>query len=94
MAIQEVIIEVLKEIASIDLNAPTRGERRKQLADYRTAFNLIVDAAGPVPPTHELFNAKAKAVARLTELEKYFDSYECVRMATEVLMQAKEGYRV
>ena len=94
MYIEKAIVELLSEVANADLNGPTRGDRRKQLADFRTAFNLLADAAGPLTPTHELFNARAKALSRLSELEKYFDSYECTRMAAEAIIQAKEGYRV
>ena len=94
MYIEKAIVELLSEVANADLNAPTRDDRRAQLASFRTAFNLLADAAGPLTPTHELFNARAKAVSRLSELEKYFDSYECTRMAAEAIIQAKEGYRV
>ena len=94
MYIEKAIIELLSEVANADLSAPTRDGRRRQLADFRTAFNLLADAAGPLTPTHELFNARAKALSRLSELEKYFDSYECTRMAAEAIIQAKEGYRV
>jgi hypothetical protein len=94
MYIEKAIVELLSEIANADLNGPTRDGRRRQLADFRTAFNLLADAAGPLTPTHELFNARAKALTRLSELEKYFDSYECARMAAETIIKAKEGYRV
>lgn len=94
MYIEKAIVELLSEVANADLNGPTRNDRRAQLADFRTAFNLLADAAGPLTPTHELFNARAKALSRLSELEKYFDSYECTRMAAEAIIQAKEGYRV
>ena len=89
MYIEKAIIGLLSEIANADLNATTRDGRRRQLADFRTAFNLLADAAGPLTATHELFNARAKAVGRLSELEKYFDSYECARMAAETIIKAK-----
>ena len=92
MNIRNAIVDLLNQISEADLNAPTRDGRRRQLADFRSAFNLLADAAGPLTPTHEWFNAKAKAAARLTELETYFDSYECARMAAEVIIKAKGQY--
>jgi hypothetical protein len=86
--VRDAIIDLLNQIGEVDLDAPTRDGRRNQLANYRSAYNLLMDAAGPVPPSHEYFNAKAKANVRLTELETYFESYECVRMACQVIIQA------
>ena len=89
MNIRNAIVDLLAEISAADLSAPTRDGRLAQLQNYRTAYNLLMDAAGPVATTHELFNAKMKANARLAELETYFDSYECARMAAEILIKAK-----
>jgi hypothetical protein len=47
-----------------------------------------MDAAGPIPPNMEYFNAKASANVHLKELEKYFDSYECFSMALDAIGRA------
>jgi hypothetical protein len=88
MTVMEMITNLLNDMSQVELDAPTRDGRMVQLAEYRCAYNLLMDAAGPMSPTTEYFGAKARASTHLMELDKYFDSYECFRMACDAIGRA------
>ena len=88
MSLIEMITTLLNDMSQVELDAPTRDGRMVQLQEYRCAYNLLMDAAGPIPPNMEYFNAKASANVHLKELEKYFDSYECFGMALDAIGRA------
>ena len=88
MSVIEMITTLLNDMSHVELDAPTRDGRMVQLQEYRCAYNLLMDAAGPIPNTMEYFNAKSSANAHLKDLEKYFDSYECFRMACDAIGRA------
>ena len=88
MSVIEMITTLLNDMSQVELDAPNRDGRLCQLQEYRCAYNLLMDAAGPIAPTTEYFGAKARASTHLKELEQYFDSYECFRMACDAIGRA------
>ena len=88
MDLIEMITTLLNDMSQVELDAPTRDGRLCQLQEYRCAYNLLMDAAGPLPGTSEYFAAKLRASTHLMQLEKHFDSYECFRMACDAIGRA------